>query len=73
MQVLVLGSGAVGTSLAYYLAKKGFKVTVVDRQDGAGLETSYGNAGQISPGYSSPWAAPGIPMKAMKWMMQTQH
>lgn len=73
MQVLVLGSGAVGTSLAYYLAKKGFKVTVVDRQDGAGLETSYGNAGQISPGYSSPWAAPGIPMKAMKWMMQKKH
>lgn len=73
MQVLVLGSGAVGTSLAYYLAKKGFKVTVVDRQDGAGLETSYGNAGQISPGYASPWAAPGIPLKAMKWLMQSKH
>lgn len=73
MQVLVLGSGAVGTSLAYFLAKKGFKVTVVDRQDGAGLETSYGNAGQISPGYASPWAAPGIPMKAIKWLMQSKH
>ncbi|GHA02743.1 D-amino acid dehydrogenase [Ignatzschineria ureiclastica] len=73
MDVLVLGSGAVGTSLAYFLAKKGFKVTVVDRQDGAGLETSYGNAGQISPGYASPWAAPGIPMKAIKWLMQREH
>ena len=73
MQVLVLGSGAVGTTLAYYLAKKGFKVTVVDRQNGAGLETSNGNAGQISPGYSSPWAAPGIPLKAAKWMMQKKH
>ena len=73
MDVLVLGSGVVGTSLAYYLAKKGFKVTVVDRQESAGLETSYANAGQISPGYATPWAAPGIPFKAMKWMLQRKH
>lgn len=73
MHVLVLGSGVVGTSLSYYLAKKGFKVTVVDRQEGPALETSYGNAGQISPGYASPWAAPGIPFKAIKWLMQRKH
>ena len=43
---------------------------MVDRQPGAGLETSYANAGQVSPGYSTPWAAPGIPLKAMKWLFQ---
>ncbi|MEZ9417706.1 D-amino acid dehydrogenase, partial [Vibrio sp. 10N.286.49.E1] len=45
-------------------------VTVIDRQDSSGKETSFANAGQISYGYSSPWAAPGIPLKAMKWLTQ---
>ena len=67
MKVLVLGSGVIGTTLAYYLAKSGHAVTVVDRQAGPGLETSYANAGEVSPGYSAPWAAPGIPLKALKW------
>ncbi|MBV2135048.1 D-amino acid dehydrogenase [Pseudomonas sp. MAP12] len=70
MRVLVLGSGVVGTASAYYLARSGFEVAVVDRQDGAALETSYANAGQVSPGYASPWAAPGIPLKALKWLLQ---
>ncbi len=70
MRVLVLGSGVVGVTSAYYLAKKGFDVTVIDRQPAVGLETSYANAGQISPGYSAPWAAPGVPMKALKWIFQ---
>ena len=43
---------------------------MIDRQRAPGMETSYGNAGQISPGYSTPWAAPGIPFKAMKWLFQ---
>jgi len=43
---------------------------VIDRQPAVGLETSYANAGQISPGYSAPWAAPGVPMKALKWIFQ---
>jgi D-amino-acid dehydrogenase len=42
---------------------------VVDRQPAAGMETSFANAGQVSPGYSAPWSAPGIPIKAMKWLM----
>ena len=58
MRVIVLGSGVVGVSTAYYLAKAGHEVTVIDRQPGAALETSFANAGQISPGYASPWAAP---------------
>ena len=68
MRVLVLGSGVIGTTSAWYLARAGFEVTVVDRQPGPALETSYANAGQISPGYASPWAAPGIPLKALKWL-----
>ena len=67
MKVIVLGSGVIGVALAYYLAKSGHEVTVVDRQSGPGLETSYANAGEVSPGYSAPWAAPGIPLKALKW------
>lgn len=72
MRVLVLGSGVIGVTSAYYLAKQGVEVTVIDRQAGAAQETSFGNAGQISPGYSTPWAAPGIPLKAVKWLFQ-QH
>ncbi len=70
MKVLILGSGVVGVTSAYYLAKNGFEVTVIDRQPAVGLETSYANAGQVSPGYSAPWAAPGVPMKALKWLFQ---
>lgn len=70
MRVLVLGSGVIGVATAYYLAKNGFDVTVIDRQPNVGMETSFANAGQISPGYSAPWAAPGVPMKALKWLFQ---
>jgi len=70
MRILVLGSGVVGVTSAYYLALAGHEVTVVDRQPGPALETSHANAGQISPGYASPWAAPGIPLKAVKWLFQ---
>src|SRR5690349_13012867 len=68
MRVIVLGSGVVGVASAYYLAEAGHEVVVVDRQDGPALETSFANAGQVSRGYSSPWAAPGIPLKALKWL-----
>ncbi len=69
MKIIVLGGGVIGTTSAYYLAQAGHDVTVLDRQPGTGLETSYANAGEVSPGYSAPWAAPGIPLKAIKWMM----
>lgn len=68
MKVLILGSGVIGTTSAYYLAKAGHEVTVLDRQAGPALETSHANAGEISPGYSSPWAGPGVPLKAVKWL-----
>lgn len=70
MKVVILGGGVIGVASAYYLAKAGCEVTVVERQPGPALETSFGNAGQISPGYSAPWAAPGIPLKALKWLFQ---
>jgi D-amino-acid dehydrogenase len=68
MKVIVLGGGVIGVSTAYYLAAEGHEVTVVERQNGVALETSFANAGEISPGYSSPWAAPGLPIKALKWL-----
>jgi len=69
MKIVVLGGGVVGVTSAWYLAQAGHEVTVVDRQPAAGLETSFANAGQVSPGYSAPWAGPGVPVKAIKWLM----
>lgn len=68
MKVAVLGAGVVGVTSAYQMAKAGHEVVVIDRQAGPALETSFANAGEVSFGYCSPWAAPGIPMKAMKWL-----
>ena len=70
MRIVILGSGVVGVTSAYYLARAGHEVTVIDREAGPALETSFANAGQISPGYASPWAAPGVPLKAVKWMFE---
>jgi len=69
MRVLVLGAGVIGVTAAYYLARAGHEVEVVERQPGPALETSFANAGEVSPGYSSPWAGPGVPAKAIKWML----
>nr|WP_249784568.1 D-amino acid dehydrogenase [Bradyrhizobium sp. IC3195] len=66
---MILGSGVIGVTSAYYLARAGHEVTVVDRQPEPALETSFANAGEVSPGYSSPWAGPGVPVKAIKWLL----
>lgn len=68
MRVVILGAGVIGVTSAWYLAQAGHEVVVIDRQAGPALETSFANAGEISPGYASPWAAPGIPAKAVKWL-----
>jgi len=70
MRILILGAGVVGVTSAWYLARAGHEVVVLDRQPAVALETSFGNAGQISPGYASPWAGPGVPAKAIKWLLQ---
>jgi len=68
VKVLVLGAGVIGVSAAYELAGAGHEVVVLERQPGPGLETSFANAGEVSPGYSAPWAGPGVPLKAIKWL-----
>jgi D-amino-acid dehydrogenase len=70
MRVLILGSGVIGVTSAWYLAQAGHDVTVVDQASAVAMGTSFANAGQISPGYSTPWAAPGVPLKALKWLVQ---
>ena len=69
MKILIMGAGVIGVSTAYELVKAGCDVSVIDRQPAAGLETSFANAGEISPGYASPWAGPGVPLKAVQWML----
>jgi D-amino-acid dehydrogenase len=69
MKVIVLGAGVIGMSSAWYLAQDGHEVTVVDRQPGPGLETSFANAGEISPSYAAPWASPSVIKKAVGWML----
>ncbi|AZO50481.1 MAG: FAD-dependent oxidoreductase [Mesorhizobium sp.] len=69
MKIFVLGGGVIGVTTAYFLAEAGHEVTVFDRQKGPALETSFANAGEVSPGYASPWAGPGIPLKAIKWLL----
>ena len=69
MKIIVLGSGVVGVTSAWYLVQAGHEVTVVDRQPAAGMETSFANAGQVSPGMSAPWAGPDTPKKAVLWLM----
>ena len=68
MKVLILGAGVVGVSSAWYLAKAGHEVTVVDRQPAAGLETSFANGGQISVSHAEPWSNPHAPLRALSWM-----
>ncbi|QPC85924.1 FAD-dependent oxidoreductase [Mesorhizobium sp. NBSH29] len=69
MKILVLGGGVIGVTTAHYLVEAGHQVEVVERREGPALETSFANAGEISPGYASPWAGPGVPFKAIKWLL----
>ncbi len=70
MKVAVVGAGVIGISTAWYLAREGHEVTVIDRQPGAGLETSFANGGQISVSFCEPWASKSAPLKMLKWMTQ---
>lgn len=70
MKVIVLGAGVIGTTTAWYLARAGHEVTVLERRDGAGLETSFANGGQVSVSHAEPWANPSAPLKIVKWLMK---
>lgn len=67
-RVVVLGGGIIGVTTAYYLAQSGRRVTLVERQPEAGLETSFANGGLITPSMAEPWASPGIPRLMLKWL-----
>jgi D-amino-acid dehydrogenase len=66
MKAVVMGAGVAGVANAYYLAKEGFQVTVIDRQAGPAMETSFANAGMIAPGHSFTWNSPSAPMKLLR-------
>lgn len=68
MHVLVLGAGLTGVASAWYLRQAGHDVTVVDRQPGVALETSYANGGQISVSHPEPWANPRAPAQILRWL-----
>jgi len=68
MKVAVLGAGVVGIASAWYLARAGHEVTVLDRQAEAGLETSFANGGQISVSHAEPWANPTAPLQMLQWL-----
>lgn len=70
MKVTVLGAGVTGITSAWFLQQAGHEVTVIDRQPGAGLETSFANGGQVSVSHAEPWANPGAPLKVLKWLMR---
>jgi D-amino-acid dehydrogenase len=70
MKVAVLGAGVIGVTAAWYLRQEGHDVEVLDRRDGPGLETSFANGGQISASHALPWAGPGVPLQAFKWMLR---
>lgn len=70
MKIAVLGAGVIGVTAAWYLRQDGHEVRVLDRREGPGLETSFANGGQISASHALPWAGPGVPLQALKWMLR---
>jgi D-amino-acid dehydrogenase len=70
MRIAVLGAGVVGVTCAWYLRQAGHDVRVLERREGPGLETSFANGGQVSADHAAPWAKPGVPLQALKWMLR---
>jgi D-amino-acid dehydrogenase len=66
VRIVILGAGVIGATTAYYLAREGHEVTVIERRAEAGLETSFANGGLVTPSMADPWAAPGVPMMLLK-------
>ncbi len=70
MKIIILGSGLLGVTTAYELGKRGFSVTVIERNEKSAAETSYANGGQLSYSHAEPWASPTVLPKLPKWMMR---
>ncbi|WP_036166723.1 D-amino acid dehydrogenase [Massilia sp. 9096] len=66
MNVIVLGAGVVGTASAWYLRQAGHDVTVLERQGGPALETSFANGCQISVSHAEPWSNPASLLKVLR-------
>jgi D-amino-acid dehydrogenase len=72
MKITILGAGIIGVCTAWHLLERGHEVTVVDRQAGPAMETSFANAAQISVGYCEPWANRDAPQKILRWMLSQE-
>jgi len=70
MKVIVLGAGVAGLACAWYLWRDGHEVTVLERNDGVGLETSFANGGQLSYSYVAPLASPSVIPKIPPWLLR---
>ena len=68
MKIVVMGAGVIGVTSAWYLARAGHEVTVLERNAGPAQETSFGNGGQISVSHAEPWANPAAPLKILRWL-----
>jgi D-amino-acid dehydrogenase len=68
MKTIVLGAGIIGTTTAYYLAKLGHEVHVVDRRSDVAMETSFANGGVLHTSEAEPWSRPGMPRKVLSWI-----
>ncbi|MEE8563724.1 MAG: FAD-dependent oxidoreductase, partial [Alphaproteobacteria bacterium] len=68
MKIVVLGAGVIGVTTAYHLLRDGHEVTLIDRQPGPGLETSFANGGQVSASHATPWSNPSAPRQFLSWL-----
>ncbi len=68
MRIVVIGAGVIGVTTAWHLARDGHEVSVLERREGPGLETSFANGGQISSGHALPWSSPQVPGQLLRWL-----
>lgn len=66
--ITVVGAGLAGLSCAWALQQKGWRVSVLEAREGVALETSFANAGMLTPSMADPWNAPGIWRKLLAWL-----
>ncbi len=70
--VIICGGGIIGLSCAYYLAREGWRVTLVERNAEGADSCAHGSAGYVSPSHIEAISAPGMVWKGLKWMMSSR-